>query len=122
CTYVDVLYMGVVCQSCLCFFFFQAEDGIRDSSVTGVKTCALPISQVVLVKKFPPWVWIASQAFPRRTTTRSAARTMTRTAAAWQIGRASCRERGERSGGEGAVKERDTGKAVGRADGEGRSG
>src|SRR5260370_9886252 len=26
-------------------FFFQAEDGIRDSSVTGVQTCALPISQ-----------------------------------------------------------------------------
>src|SRR5260370_19139671 len=30
---------------CNCyFFFFQAEDGIRDSSVTGVQTCALPIS------------------------------------------------------------------------------
>src|SRR5260370_26065005 len=28
------------------FFFFQAEDGIRDSSVTGVQTCALPISPV----------------------------------------------------------------------------
>src|SRR5207237_5347516 len=28
------------------FFFFQAEDGIRDSSVTGVQTCALPISSV----------------------------------------------------------------------------
>src|SRR5260370_19402252 len=26
------------------YFFFQAEDGIRDSSVTGVQTCALPIS------------------------------------------------------------------------------
>ena len=25
-------------------FFFQAEDGIRDSPVTGVQTCALPIS------------------------------------------------------------------------------
>src|SRR5260370_14393856 len=25
------------------YFFFQAEDGIRDSSVTGVQTCALPI-------------------------------------------------------------------------------
>src|SRR5260370_15879530 len=30
------------CHSTL-FFFFQAEDGIRDSSVTGVQTCALPI-------------------------------------------------------------------------------
>src|SRR5882762_11628254 len=31
------------------FFFFQAEDGIRDSSVTGVQTCALPISVVMQV-------------------------------------------------------------------------
>src|SRR5438093_2208959 len=30
------------------FFFFQAEDGIRDWSVTGVQTCALPISQVAV--------------------------------------------------------------------------
>src|SRR5258708_18898822 len=29
------------------FFFFQAEDGIRDDLVTGVQTCALPISVVV---------------------------------------------------------------------------
>src|SRR5947209_10918624 len=28
----------------ICFFFFQAEDGIRDIGVTGVQTCALPIS------------------------------------------------------------------------------
>src|SRR5690606_41205545 len=28
------------------FFFFQAEDGIRDFHVTGVQTCALPISQI----------------------------------------------------------------------------
>src|SRR5258707_15121152 len=28
---------------CLFFFFFQAEDGIRDIGVTGVQTCALPI-------------------------------------------------------------------------------
>src|SRR5260370_35809611 len=30
------------------FFFFQAEDGIRDSSVTGVQTCALPIAGLPL--------------------------------------------------------------------------
>src|SRR5690349_23948535 len=29
--------------SCSFFFFFQAEDGIRDLYVTGVQTCALPI-------------------------------------------------------------------------------
>src|SRR5581483_12100796 len=30
-----------------CSFFFKAEDGIRYIGVTGVQTCALPISQVV---------------------------------------------------------------------------
>src|SRR5256884_813198 len=35
----------VVC----CFFFFQAEDGIRDVAVTGVQTCALPIFLLFLV-------------------------------------------------------------------------
>src|SRR5256885_2068844 len=34
--------------SCLYFFFFQAEDGIRDYKVTGVQTCALPISAALL--------------------------------------------------------------------------
>src|SRR5699024_11648326 len=32
------------CFFYFCFFFFQAEDGIRDRNVTGVQTCALPIS------------------------------------------------------------------------------
>src|SRR5438093_6247866 len=36
--FLSVLYF------CYFFFFFQAEDGIRDWSVTGVQTCALPIS------------------------------------------------------------------------------
>src|SRR5947207_4455913 len=34
---------------CVFLFFFQAEDGIRDHCVTGVQTCALPIST------FFPW-------------------------------------------------------------------
>src|SRR5690554_6955186 len=34
------------------FFFFQAEDGIRDADVTGVQTCALPISEGVFL--LPP--------------------------------------------------------------------
>src|SRR5690625_7123383 len=33
----------VLTADCRCFFF-QAEDGIRDGHVTGVQTCALPIS------------------------------------------------------------------------------
>src|SRR6267143_2459674 len=33
-----------MCACLICVFFFQAEDGIRDGTVTGVQTCALPIS------------------------------------------------------------------------------
>src|SRR6266498_4758677 len=33
-----------MCACVFSFFFFQAEDGIRDADVTGVQTCALPIS------------------------------------------------------------------------------
>src|SRR2546430_7644212 len=38
-----------VCIRAICryFFFFQAEDGIRDLTVTGVQTCALPIFPLV---------------------------------------------------------------------------
>src|SRR5690625_8046549 len=34
------------------YFFFQAEDGIRDGHVTGVQTCALPISPELRAKIF----------------------------------------------------------------------
>src|SRR5207245_6111438 len=36
---------------CIICFFFQAEDGIRDATVTGVQTCALPIFISVDAKK-----------------------------------------------------------------------
>src|SRR5690606_15228862 len=41
-----------------CFFFFQAEDGIRDFHVTGVQTCALPIFEVKTVdpRNFTAWI------------------------------------------------------------------
>src|SRR5438445_10110399 len=78
----------------LCFFFFQAEDGIRDIGVTGVQTCALPISSAA-----PP-------AAPARSRRRGRARAPLeerRRRLAWvqknnrpqttEIGRASCRER-----------------------------
>jgi len=44
--YFSVLYFLclVILYYVLCFFF-QAEDGIRDKLVTGVQTCALPISK-----------------------------------------------------------------------------
>jgi len=45
CYLVGDLVTGVIVVEILVFvFFFQAEDGIRDTSVTGVQTCALPIS------------------------------------------------------------------------------
>src|SRR5207245_6191401 len=36
--------LSYVCGLLSLLFFFQAEDGIRDATVTGVQTCALPIS------------------------------------------------------------------------------
>src|SRR3712207_8269206 len=36
------------------FFFFQAEDGIRDIGVTGVQTCALPIYSYLLTYIYAP--------------------------------------------------------------------
>src|SRR5438128_12111134 len=56
-------------------FFFQAEDGIRAATVTGVQTCALPI------------YWRAAH-LPHASHARGAPRR-----ARGQIGRASCRER-----------------------------
>src|SRR5439155_18598366 len=40
----------IFCLFLLFFFFFQAEDGIRDGHVTGVQTCALPISIHIVAK------------------------------------------------------------------------
>src|SRR5256885_6568402 len=44
----DCCVLGMCCIGGLCFFFFQAEDGIRDYKVTGVQTCALPISDYAI--------------------------------------------------------------------------
>src|SRR5690606_39542087 len=51
---------GVFCAvlSVTANFFFQAEDGIRDFHVTGVQTCALPISSVAR-----SWVYWVMRAF-----------------------------------------------------------
>src|SRR5215470_18211340 len=39
-----IIVMPAAMMALIVFFFFQAEDGIRDATVTGVQTCALPIS------------------------------------------------------------------------------
>src|SRR3712207_8209922 len=86
------------------FFFFQAEDGIRDIGVTGVQTCALPIferhpssafsapsswtiSGLTIAKGCPSCTSIT--AMRSRRPTCGAARPMPLA----EIGRASCRER-----------------------------
>src|SRR5206468_8809596 len=50
----------LVCVFFVFFFFFQAEDGIRDLIVTGVQTCALPILSAARTSPgpagpTPPW-------------------------------------------------------------------
>src|SRR5699024_11509148 len=87
-------------------FFFQAEDGIRDRNVTGVQTCALPISAAS-----SPVAWTEPRCSPvpavssqRTTCTRESSSPATYTylshTAMWRgpvpagkIGRASCRGR-----------------------------
>src|SRR5260221_9430988 len=49
----NVIFVCVICF----FFFFQAEDGIRDHCVTGVQTCALPISMAQFVKDAKKFNW-----------------------------------------------------------------
>src|SRR2546425_12783564 len=108
--------------ACPCFFFFQAEDGIRDKLVTGVQTCALPISLVTtkadgirsqcrksgssapfntlgacLINTIPPLIDSSHSLllpFPAASTTQPPTATPAPAASGTrQIGRASCRER-----------------------------
>src|SRR5690606_40578128 len=46
CLHIDSFVLDLSAFFCF-FFFFQAEDGIRDFHVTGVQTCALPILRAV---------------------------------------------------------------------------
>src|SRR5260370_8810342 len=57
----DCIRFSVLSLVLFYFFFFQAEDGIRDSSVTGVQTCALPI-----YRASPTRVWLLLGNYPTR--------------------------------------------------------
>src|SRR5256885_12611837 len=46
------MWMSIGSRSISLFFFFQAEDGIRDYKVTGVQTCALPITIAVFLSAY----------------------------------------------------------------------
>src|SRR5256886_7389522 len=50
CNRVAIVWISVRVVWSFCFFF-QAEDGIRDLTVTGVQTCALPILQAIATAK-----------------------------------------------------------------------
>ena len=93
--------MSVVVVVVVGVFFFQAEDGIRDVAVTGVQTCALPISwsrwtcmcaakgghiQVLQWARTKGCPWDAQ-------TCNFAALAGHLEILQWEIGRASCRER-----------------------------
>src|SRR3989475_6793082 len=62
----STVYMYVMdcLGGCCIFFFFQAEDGIRDLTVTGVQTCALPIWGDS--PALPPWAAGGGGAPPSR--------------------------------------------------------
>src|SRR5687768_17869494 len=101
----------------LCFFFFQAEDGIRDVAVTGVQTCALPIFPDSTQTKCrcspaPRSAVEAASSGPGFHTTVSrkwcavicTAPLLSRSVSESEIGRASCRERVYSSGVAGPLK------------------
>src|SRR5437867_10009811 len=98
------------------FFFFQAEDGIRDRTVTGVQTCALPISALLkgvlmvvtpvpaVLRKVPELainvgVPLSNSALPSANRSKVAVGALLKLTPALretcppEIGRASCRER-----------------------------
>src|SRR5437870_12510789 len=93
----------------LFFFFFQAEDGIRDGHVTGVQTCALPIlrGDVMGARCGGERRLVECLVVPSGVDRRFAGEHHERDAAARgdEIGRASCRERVWMWVGAGVVKE-----------------
>src|SRR5256885_4453242 len=93
----NIVMIGIV-------FFFQAEDGIRDYKVTGVQTCALPISTEtpVALKTLtvapgigaPPAMLVTvPDTPPPAARAKSIPDVVVPTVTAIEIGRASCRER-----------------------------
>src|SRR5688572_32023594 len=92
-----------ISSSIVSFFFFQAEDGIRDLTVTGVQTCALPISHAIVAVSQRPLLHVltsgkapAIDAQIRRIIMKRVRQRFLNPAFGnhqAEIGRASCRER-----------------------------
>src|SRR3712207_9134902 len=80
----------------MCVFFFQAEDGIRDIGVTGVQTCAVPIWRDRLDGGHQRAMQLArGHHTAQGSSDTSPCCPEAGAGAATEIGRASCRERGE---------------------------
>src|SRR5688500_19653873 len=80
------------------FFFFQAEDGIRDYKVTGVQTCALPISLAFVDTEVPlphAQFMLAPKVEARLLQELDVRKHERVLEVGAEIGRASCRERGQ---------------------------
>src|SRR5437667_1053963 len=114
---IEILCTGSVCGSAfmsrawpVSCFFFQAEDGIRVRDVTGVQTCALPISEDARagrpepIKRFRAWGVSGPSTLGRhhgdagrytghKLPARGGLGAVTRDLEQFEIGRASCRER-----------------------------
>src|SRR5258706_7210898 len=106
CTYATIVVWGeILSTDRYFFFFFQAEDGIRDWSVTGVQTCALPISENIgkrksrsdahfhlAVRRCDQHQAVSEQVQPRGRLDEAALLEIVHPVEV-EIGRASCRER-----------------------------
>src|SRR5688572_33108818 len=97
------------------FFFFQAEDGIRDLTVTGVQTCALPIWSEEMLRRIPGSVDVltsdvleASHVFTTSEAMRKVPGVFVRDEEG-QIGRASCRKGVDLGGRRSSKKKKDKG-------------
>src|SRR5438105_9901266 len=130
--YSIALFYSLSCAECLTqffshvcdllsifFFFFQAEDGIRDPLVTGVQTCALPIFQYIAGKISDLRVFEDEQHHMNRSVHDVGGSVLVvsqftlagdcrkgRRPSLDEIGRASCRERVEVWGVAGALKKK----------------
>src|SRR5438270_1324106 len=88
---MDVLMFKSLLSRCqFFFFFFQAEDGIRDLTVTGVQTCALPIYLEAVHIQNKRWEQDQRQHIRQK---RRPAEQNQQETQVHEIGRASCRER-----------------------------
>src|SRR5690606_40688061 len=93
--------IALVCPVLSSVFFFQAEDGIRDFHVTGVQTCALPISELAILTMAAWWrssfEWWAHQPIAVKAGLDAGITEQIRLGDTpsfqQEIGRASCRER-----------------------------